>query len=80
LDVRLIFFGKEALLFTLDGVPCGRGGRYVNLGTHQSPKYLPEVLTFEGLLRAVHGQDWGKAQEYRDLLDRSAGRDAPPER
>jgi hypothetical protein len=80
LELRLFFYGKEPVLFTLQGVPCIRGGRYVNLGNEQSPKYLPEVLTLEGLLRAVHGHDRAKAQEYLDLLDQSAGRIAPPKR
>lgn len=74
LDVRLIYFGKEPVLFTLQGVACIRGGPYQDLAPGKD-MYLPEVLTMEGLLRAVKSGDRERAREYLDLLDRSAGRE-----
>jgi len=73
LEVRLLFYGKEPVLFTLDGVPCIRGGPYQEL-TPGSDVYLPEVLTFEGVLRSIQQRDKAKAREYLQLLDKSAGR------
>jgi hypothetical protein len=73
LDVRLYFFGKEPVLFTLSGVPCIRGGPYNNLASGKDI-YLPEVLTLEEFLRAVRSGDRVRARKYLELLDRSAGR------
>src|SRR5262245_55193850 len=78
LAVRLMYFGKEAVLFTVDGVPCVRGGLYMNLSKRKDDwKYLPEVLTLQELLRAIHRQDDAKARHYLDLLNQSAGRVTP---
>lgn len=71
LEVRLIYGGKGPLEFTLEGIPCVRSGDYV--GEH-GEKYLPEVLTFEGVLRAIHDRDMKKMHKYLNALDRSAGR------
>lgn len=73
LEIGLVFYGKEPVLFTLQGVPCIRGGPYQDLAPGHD-KYLPEVLTLEGFLRAVHRHDRVAAKQYVDLLDRSAGR------
>lgn len=73
LEVRLFFYGKEPVLFTVQGVPCRRGGPYKNLAPGKD-KYLAEVLTLEGFLRAVKSGDQERVKKYLDLLDRSAGR------
>lgn len=80
LEVRLIFFGKEPTLFTVGGVPCIRGGPYVDLGNGKWPKYLPEVYAVEGLLRAIHRRDRAGVDGLIMSLDQSAGRVAPPPR
>jgi hypothetical protein len=74
LNVRLFYFGKEPVLFTLEGVPCIRGGPYKDTapGFHH---YLCEVLTFEGFLRAIRNGNRKEAREYLHLLDKSAGRE-----
>jgi len=76
LQVQLLFAGKEPVLFTLDGISCIRGGEYEDLAPGKD-KYLPEVLTLSEALRAIHSGDKAKAQEYFNLLDRSAGRGTP---
>jgi hypothetical protein len=73
LDVSLVYFGKEPVWFTVQGVPCIRGGPYNDLAPGKD-KYLAEVLTLEGFLRAVHAGEKAAAREYLDLLDKSAGR------
>lgn len=73
LEVRLVFAGKEPVLFTLQGVPCVRAGAYCDLAPGKD-KYLPEVLTLEGFLRAVRRGDREAAREYLNLLHRSAGK------
>jgi hypothetical protein len=72
-EVGLVFFGKEPVLFTLQGVPCVRGGAYHDLAPGKD-KYLPEVLTLEGYLRAVRRGDREAARAYLNLLHRSAGK------
>src|SRR5262249_14351186 len=73
LEAPLFFYGKEPVLFTLQGVPCIRGGPYNTLapGKHM---YLPEVLTLQGGLRAIKKGDRAMANDDRKLLRRSAGR------
>jgi hypothetical protein len=78
LDVRLILFGKEPILFTIDGVPCIRGGPYNDLGPSDDPdQYAVESLILEAFLRAVHSGDSAAAQRLTRKLDRSAGRKLP---
>lgn len=77
MDVRLFFFGKEPVLFTLDGVPCIRGGPYNDLAPGKGV-YLPEVLTLEAFLRAVRSGDREQARECLESLDKSAGRAIGP--
>jgi hypothetical protein len=74
-EVGLVFYGKAPVLFTLDGVSCMRGGPYKDLAPGHD-KYLPEVLTLEGFLRAAQRGDRTVARECLDLLHRSAGRSA----
>ena len=73
-EVRLVFAGKEPVRFTLQGVPCVRGGAYHDLAPGKD-KYLPEVLTLEGYLRAVGRGDREAARGYLNLLRRSAGKE-----
>lgn len=72
-EVGLVFFGKEPVLFTLQGVPCVRGGPYHDLAPGKD-QYLPEVLTLEAYLRAVGRGDREAARAYLNLLHRSAGK------
>jgi len=73
LVVGLVFYGKEPVLFTVNGVPCIRGGPY-NETKPGSDMYLPEVYAVEGLLRHLHAGERVKALECVQRLDKSAGR------
>jgi hypothetical protein len=73
LDVRVVWFGKGPVLFTLDGTPCTRGGPYRDLAPGED-KYLDEGLALAGFLRAVHRGDEDDQRRYLVLLDKSAGR------
>ena len=73
IHVQLLFSGKGPVLFVFEGVPCIRGGPY-NDFTSGKDKYLPEVLTIEGYLRAIQCGDHEKAKKSLKLLDQSAGR------
>lgn len=77
LELRLLFYGKEPVRFTADGIGCLRGGPYRNVGTGRFEKYLPETLMVAALLKAIHRRAEARAEEYIKLLDQSAGRAAP---
>jgi hypothetical protein len=78
-DVRLLVSLKAPLLFTFNGTPCIRGGRYKDV-TDGKDKYIGESDTLEDVLRELHriatdGKETDRFRESIRLLDRSAGRD-----
>lgn len=80
LDVRLVDSrGKGPVEFTLQGVPCIRGGRYEDL-TNGKDKYLPEVGALQAFLRAIQRRDAAEARKCLERLDQSAGRGVRPAR
>lgn len=73
INVQLLFSGKGPVLFIFEGVLCIRGGPYIDLSLGKD-KYLPEVLTLEGYLRAIQSGSYEKAKMFLKLLNQSAGR------
>jgi hypothetical protein len=73
LEVTLIYYGHGQVLYRFQGVPCSRGGSYNDLLPSKG-KFVDELLTLEGVLRAVQSSDREGAKKYLELLDKSAGR------
>jgi hypothetical protein len=79
-EVRLQRLNKEPVLYSVDGVPCTRGGRYMDMAPGKD-KYLPESFAFEGLLRELASLtkgcgSRGRAREILNKFEQSAGRGA----
>jgi hypothetical protein len=51
-DIRLYWYGTSEAMFTVNGTPCIRGGRYVAIDGKD--KYLDEPLAICGVLREIN--------------------------
>ncbi|MCA9236765.1 MAG: hypothetical protein KDA44_14920 [Planctomycetales bacterium] len=80
-DVRVVFYGKEAVRYVVDGVPCLRGGAYrpIEVSIDQNYDfYSAESFGVAGFLNALRKGNVAEAEEVLQVLKRSAGK-LPPE-
>jgi hypothetical protein len=75
LDVRVLFWATEPAFFSIDGIPCWRGGEYKSVSDDpNTEKGSAESLGIGGMIKAIQQNDEVKFNSRLRSLDIAAGR------